>query len=91
MRLTCILCVVISMLISFVAAFDPVQDLLAKQDEFRKNHPQEKVHLHTDRVYYSVGDTVYFKACIINAEKNLPTQISQVLHVDLIFDTGANR
>lgn len=70
--------------LSFMAAEDPLQQLLSKQDTFRKNHPQEKVHLHTDKPYYSLGDTIYFKAYVINAERNLPSSISRILYVDLI-------
>jgi len=58
--------------------------LLSRFDRLKQNYPQEKVHLHFDKPYYSVGDTVYFKAYIVNAEKNLPSGISNILNVDLI-------
>ena len=69
---------------SFTALDDPLQQLLQKQDVFAKSHPQEKIHLHTDKPYYSIGDTVYFKAYVLNAAGNLPSEISRVLHVELI-------
>ena len=71
-------------LLSFMAWEDPLQQLLQKQDAFRKKYSQEKIHLHTDKSYYSTGDTVYFKAYVLNAAGNLPSEVSRVLHVDMI-------
>ncbi|MGY4385866.1 hypothetical protein ACVWYN_002914 [Pedobacter sp. UYP24] len=44
----------------------------------------ERVHLHTDRSSYSIGDTIWFKGYITGstAQKNSP--LSKVLYIDLI-------
>jgi hypothetical protein len=88
LRLTCLL------LLSFIADTvfatpDSLQVLLAKMDKYRKTYPQEKVHLHFDKPFYTVGDTVYFKAYIVNAEKNKPSLLSNILHVDLLDNTNS--
>ena len=57
-------------------------------ETFRKKYPQEKVHLHFDKPYYSVGDTIFFTAYVVNAEKNTPSVISNILYVDLINDSN---
>lgn len=47
---------------------------------------REKVHLHLDRPFYSAGDTVWFKAYLVDSD-NKPTQNSSVLYVDLLSQT----
>ncbi|GAC1303739.1 MAG: hypothetical protein NVSMB24_10170 [Mucilaginibacter sp.] len=48
------------------------------------NHPAEKAYLHFDKPYYAAGDTIYFKAYVTLGEKHEPSNLSGVLHVDLI-------
>lgn len=68
----------------FATAQDPLQALVGKLENFRKSYPQEKVHLHLDKPFYSVGDTLYFKAYVVNAEDNSPSGRSALLYVDLV-------
>ena len=65
-----------------------VKTITTQLEKFRKNYPQEKVHLHLDKPYYSLGDTIYFAAYVVNAEKNTPSVISNILYVDLIRDSS---
>jgi len=51
------------------------------------NFPQEKIHLHLDKAYYNPGETIWFKAYLI--EKNNPSQISKTLYAELINEGGA--
>lgn len=69
---------------AFSSVDDPLETLLQKLSEFRKNYKQEKVHLHLDKPFYSVGDTVYFKAYVVDAEKNFLSEQSSILYVDLV-------
>jgi hypothetical protein len=57
---------------------------IARLEWARKNRPVESVHLHFDKPYYSLGDTIYFKAYVTMNEQHRPTPLSEVLHVDLI-------
>ncbi|SMC71764.1 carboxypeptidase-like regulatory domain-containing protein [Pedobacter nyackensis] len=70
-------------------ADDPFTILINRLQEYNKNHPQEKVHLHLDKPYYAIGDDVWFKGYIINTQTNEPTDISKVLYVDLINEKDA--
>ncbi|SKB89413.1 TonB-dependent receptor plug domain-containing protein [Daejeonella lutea] len=54
-------------------------------DTFYKMTPHEKVHIHFDRPFYSAGDTIWFKAYLVN-QGNLLTEHSKILYVDLIDD-----
>jgi hypothetical protein len=51
---------------------------------FLSNHAAEKAYLHFDRPYYAAGDTMYFKAYVTMGQRHEPSQISGILHVDLI-------
>lgn len=54
------------------------------------NHlfPQEKVYLHFDNTAYYLGETMWFKAYVVNSTSNLPTHLSKVLHVELLSPEG---
>lgn len=49
--------------------------------------PVEKVHLHLDKPFYMSGDTVWFKAYLVNSSNNLTTT-SKVLYVDLMNEAS---
>lgn len=70
------------------AQINNIQSVSLKLEKFRKSFPQEKVHLHLDKILYSIGDTIYFKAYVVNAEKNLPSAISNIIYVDLIDENN---
>jgi hypothetical protein len=76
---------VLAVIVYAFTIIDPgVQTITGKLEQFRKKYPQEKVYLHTDKPFYSVGDTLYYKAYIVNAENNYPSAISHILYIDLI-------
>jgi TonB-dependent SusC/RagA subfamily outer membrane receptor len=62
-----------------------LQQLVAGLDSFRNKVPMEKVHLHFDKPYYTLGDTIWMKAYVVNQENQLATS-SKILYVDLIND-----
>jgi TonB-dependent SusC/RagA subfamily outer membrane receptor len=57
--------------------------LVTSLDSFRNKMPVEKVHLHFDKPYYTLGDTIWFKAYAVN-ESNELSQLSKTLYVDLV-------
>lgn len=65
--------------------------LLAKLDAARIKYPQEKVHIHFDKPYYSVGDDVWLKAYVVNSENNELSAMSKVLYVDVIDEQDSVR
>lgn len=56
--------------------------------EFADAFPREKVHLHLDNTSYYLGDTIWFKAYVVTAEKNLLSAISKPLYVELLDQLG---
>lgn len=63
---------------------DPIKELLLKIERYHDNYTSEKVHIHTDKPYYSIGDTIWFKAYVVNADRNRLSGLSKILYVDLI-------
>lgn len=55
---------------------------------FNREYPQEKVYLHMDNRSYYIGDTIWFKAYVMNATTLHPTQLSGVLYVELLNEKG---
>ena len=51
---------------------------------FLSTNPAEKAYLQFDKPYYAAGDTMYFKAYVTFGERHQLSDISGVLHVDLI-------
>ncbi|WP_240755281.1 carboxypeptidase regulatory-like domain-containing protein [Pedobacter sp. SYP-B3415] len=60
-----------------------INALLSKTAGALNNYPAEKIHLHFDKPYYSVADTIWFKA-YVSSTFNLASAISKVLYVDVI-------
>lgn len=73
---------------SAVQLNDNLQNIVAKVDTFQANHPLEKAYLQLDKPYYAAGDTIYFKAYVTLGEQHRLSNLSGVLHVDLINDNG---
>lgn len=44
----------------------------------------EKVYIHFDKSNYTAGEDIWFKVYLVNAESNIPTTLSTIVHVDLI-------
>ena len=57
---------------------------VTRLDNFPAKHNTEKAYLHFDKPYYAAGDTIYFKAYVTHGEKHELSDLSGVLHVDLI-------
>ena len=51
---------------------------------YTKSYQQEKVYLHLDKPYYAVGDDIWFKAYVMNAQTSRPTDISGAIYVELL-------
>ena len=61
-----------------------LQALLQKLATYGETHPQEKVYLHMDKPYYSVGDDIWFKAYVTVGQQHLLSAMSGIVYVDLI-------
>ena len=56
-------------------------------NQFNSIYPQEKVYLQFDNTSYYTGETIWFKAFVVNAS-TLNSTRSKVLYVDLISPDG---
>lgn len=56
--------------------------------QFSKNYTQEKAYLHFDNTAYFLSETIWFKAYVVNALANTPTNMSKTLHVELRTSEG---
>ena len=72
----------------FAYAGNPLSHYAANAYRFNKEYPQEKVYLHFDNTSYLTGDTVWFKAYVVNAS-DLTASKSGVLYVDLLNAAGS--
>ena len=68
----------------FITEEDPLKAFLSKLSEYNESTMHEKVHLHFDKPYYAVGDTIWFKSYVVNADNNQLSNRSKILYVDLI-------
>ncbi len=62
---------------------DPVEKLVAALQKWTETQPQEKIYLHTDKPYYMVGDTIWFKAYVTIGSKHQLSALSGAVYVDL--------
>ncbi|HEY1061164.1 MAG TPA: TonB-dependent receptor plug domain-containing protein [Daejeonella sp.] len=72
--------------LGFIIDDEPLKKILTQIEKYRLQYPQEKVHLHLDKPYYAIGDNIWFKAYVVNAEKNELSTLSRILYVELIND-----
>ncbi len=66
-----------------------LRNVIPKLKKHLSEHITEKVYQHFDKPYYAAGDTIYFKAYVTAGEKHQLSNLSGVLHVDLI--NGINK
>lgn len=63
---------------------DPIDKIVAALTNWTTNFPQEKVYLHTDKPYYALGDTIWFKAYVTTGSRHQLSALSGALYADLI-------
>ncbi|GAB3930248.1 hypothetical protein GCM10028827_25240 [Mucilaginibacter myungsuensis] len=66
---------------------DSIKYVQSRLDTMRKRLPIEKVYLHTDKAYYNIGDTLWFKAYVTDAG-NRASKHSALLYVEMYDDSA---
>ena len=65
-------------------------NILSKQVKlYSANYPQEKVYLHFDNTEYFEGETIWFKAYVVQADRNALTNLSNTLYVEMLDEEGS--
>ncbi|MCO5949153.1 hypothetical protein [Mucilaginibacter flavidus] len=62
--------------------------LTAAADSFRNRSAVEKLYCQFDKPYYAVGDTIWFKAYLLNAAYLTPSVKSGIMYVELVNDSN---
>ncbi|HEX7365651.1 MAG TPA: TonB-dependent receptor plug domain-containing protein [Pelobium sp.] len=73
-------------LLGFIADDSPLTKLLKDFENYFTANTQEKIYLQTDKPYYAVGDFIWFKAYVLDAQSLKPSPKSNIMYVDLIND-----
>lgn len=60
-----------------------INKVVEKAQKLSQQRPVEKVHIHFDKPYYAVGDTMWFKAYLAS-NFNQPSAISKVVYLDVV-------
>ena len=71
--------IISSILLSAFTKLDPLENLVLQLKKFTSERPQEKIYLHFDKPFYAGGDTIWFKAYIVNSEENALSGLSKIL------------
>lgn len=75
----------IGFFLSFYPPLDPIlKKLLRQLTEFRQSTPIEKVYLHTDKTVYTLNETLWFKAYLVEGIEHQKDTISKILYVAMV-------
>ena len=73
---------------SFSQTGDEILDkIIIQLVKFNKN-PREKVYLHFDKPFYIPGETIWYKAYLVNAAGNIPSSLSKIIYTELLDKDG---
>ena len=59
-----------------------------QQPDDIKELPLEKIYLHLDKSFYAAGESIWFKAYLMDGRTHTPTALSEVVYVELIGPSG---
>src|SRR5690606_26372875 len=60
------------------------EETLQKLENYKAQFPREKVYLHLDKPFYSIGEPIWFKAYLTVGALNYLSSVSKILYVELI-------
>src|SRR4030095_3706229 len=74
---------------AFRSDIDPMQTLVQKLVEYYARFPQEKIYIQTDKPYYLGGESIWFRAYLVNASGHKPSTLSKKVYVELLNDSDS--
>ncbi len=80
--------VMILFLVSVRVTAGSLDDIRRALELSGQRQVQEKVYIHTDNECYFVGDTLWYKAYVVRADRLIPTDMSRILYVELLSPDG---
>ncbi|WP_282124499.1 TonB-dependent receptor [Algibacter mikhailovii] len=78
-----ILSFTIVLFLSFTIISNFKELVLSKLLNYTDNYP-EKIYVHTDKPYYTIGDDIWFTAYLLNGITHRNTEKSRIIYVELI-------
>src|ERR1700733_7326220 len=66
---------------------DELTKLQASSDSLVRNHPVEKAYIQFDKPWYAIGDTIWFKAYVLNSYL-MPSGQSKIINIDIANDSN---
>jgi len=87
-KVTCwtILCLILPTTYQYSQSQLEIND--QKLETYQTYYPQEKVYIHHDKSYYVSGETLWFKAYLVDASQHSFLTPSQMVRVELLTGTG---
>ena len=84
-----LLCISI-VFISFISSRSHFTDLVKeKLENYATKYTPEKVYIHTDKPYYSLGDDIWFSAFLVDGITHERSKKSWVIHTELINENDS--
>ena len=59
-----------------------------KMEDYYSRYPQQKAYLHLDKLSYTAGERIWYKAYLVDARTHMPDSISKNLLVEIINSYG---
>ncbi|MEZ0607242.1 hypothetical protein ACAW74_01945 [Fibrella sp. WM1] len=66
------------------ALAQPLTQVQARFDTYRKQYLQEKLYVHTDQSAYLPGETLWFRLFYVDGSQHKPLSVSKVAYIELI-------
>ncbi len=63
---------------------DPFEKIFLRLEKYRKHNTPEKVYVHTDKPYYTNGETIWFNNYLVDGITHTKSEKSKVIYTELI-------
>src|ERR1700722_1902729 len=52
-------------------------------------YDKEKIYIQTDHVFYTPGETIFFKTWLVRGSDNKPSVLSKIVYIEIMGPSGA--
>lgn len=84
-----VLCSALVLFISSGMSPEVLRGILQKLKVYHEQHTQEKLYVHFDKPFYAAGDSIWFKAYLVEASLHTLDSQSRVIYAELIDSAHA--